>query len=104
MQIVIIIFAVLCLDLYYILYYYYYICTLSRDSINFTCKSKRINHQEPVHLFYHHIIAFYLDRGCDGKLVAVDIFHLDGHPWSFLRDESNSRCVIRVSVARSFAP
>lgn len=32
----------------------------------------------------------------------MDIFHFDGHPRSFLRDESNSRCVIRVSVGKSF--
>lgn len=32
--------------------------------------------------------------------MAMDILHFDGHPRGFLRDESNSRCVIRVSKFR----
>lgn len=41
-----------------------------------------------------------LDRRRDGKLVAMDLFHLHGHTGSFLRDESNSRCTVRVSIKR----
>jgi len=34
--------------------------------------------------------------------VAMDILYFDGHPWSFLCDESNSRCVVRVSIEKVF--
>lgn len=40
---------------------------------------------------------FLPDRGRDGKLVAVDLFHLYGHTWGILRYESDSRCAVRVS-------
>lgn len=41
--------------------------------------------------------SFSPDRGRDGKLVAVDLFHLYGHTWGILRYESDSRCAVRVS-------
>jgi len=60
---------------------------------------KKIESFEKLNLF---VIVFCIDRGCDGKFVAVDILHFDGHPWGFLRDESNSRCAVRVSVEKNF--
>lgn len=32
----------------------------------------------------------------------MDLFHLYGHTWSFLRDEPDSRCVVRVSIFSNF--
>lgn len=49
--------------------------------------------------FSNTLPSHFPDRGRDGKLVAVDLFHLHGHTWGFLRYESDSRCSVRVSVS-----
>ena len=50
-------------------------------------------YQNPIELF----ILYFTDWRRHGQLLAVDLFHFNGHHRRLLRDELNSRCPHRVS-------